>query len=103
VSLGCASSSLVLGTVSGWIQPVFCSYKMFSNARMAELVDALVSGTSVPRMCRFESCSGHKLTKLKRCERYVYSAFYISGTFNFRKGVAELGSKQLNIQSRIFH
>ena len=29
------------------------------SARVAELVDALVSGASVQKTCRFESCSGH--------------------------------------------
>ena len=56
---GCASSSLVLGTITGCNQPFFIVLLILSDARMAELVDALVSGTSVPRMCRFESCSGH--------------------------------------------
>lgn len=29
------------------------------SARVAELVDALVSGASVQKTCRFESCPGH--------------------------------------------
>lgn len=29
------------------------------RARVAELVDALVSGASVQKTCRFESCPGH--------------------------------------------
>jgi hypothetical protein len=31
----------------------------FTIARMAELADALHSGCSILRMCRFKSCSGH--------------------------------------------
>ena len=29
------------------------------SARVAELVDALVSGASVQKTCRFDSCPGH--------------------------------------------
>ena len=31
-------------------------------AQVAELVDALVSGASVQKTCRFDSCPGHCLT-----------------------------------------
>ena len=33
------------------------------SAQVAELVDALVSGASVQKTCRFESCPGHSTTK----------------------------------------
>ena len=41
------------------------SPQYYSNvARMAELADALYSGCSILRMCRFKSCSGHNIINL---------------------------------------
>ena len=36
-------------------------YQVFKSAQMAELVDALVSGTSLDKRWRFESSSGHQI------------------------------------------
>lgn len=40
-----------------------CTFVVFL-AQMAELVDALVSGTSGCKLCRFESCSGHTMNEV---------------------------------------
>jgi hypothetical protein len=48
------------------------SAKLNSNiARMAELADALYSGCSILRMCRFKSCSGHNIINLS-CIYFIF-------------------------------
>lgn len=45
------------------------------SARVAELVDALVSGASVQKTCRFDSCPGHSLD----AQRPQFASFKYAG------------------------
>ena len=45
------------------------------SAQVAELVDALVSGASVQKTCRFDSCPGHSLD----AQRPQFASFKYAG------------------------